>query len=84
MRGAVRNTKRWKGRRAPTQDPSTDHLMSRTGAMRIMVHEGRECWVRVWWECRPVQPKQKPAPRDNPGTTIAHVCGIDVADTNMW
>ena len=31
MRGAVRNKERWKGRRAPTQDPSTNHLLSRTG-----------------------------------------------------
>ena len=31
MRGAVRNKKRWKGRLAPTQDPSTNHLPSRTG-----------------------------------------------------
>ena len=29
MRGAVRNKIRWKGRRAPTQDPSTNHLLSR-------------------------------------------------------
>ena len=26
MRGAGWNTERWKGRRAPTQDPSTNHL----------------------------------------------------------
>ena len=32
MRGTVRNKERWKGRRAPTQDPSTNHLLSRTGA----------------------------------------------------
>ena len=30
MRGAVRNKERWKGPRAPTQDPSTNHLLSRT------------------------------------------------------
>ena len=29
MRGAVRNKERWNGRRAPTQDPSTNHLLSR-------------------------------------------------------
>ena len=32
MRGAVRNKERWKGRRAPTQYPSTHHLLSRTGS----------------------------------------------------
>ena len=31
MRGAVRNKEEWKGRRVPTQDPSTNHLRSRTG-----------------------------------------------------
>ena len=30
MREAVRNKERWKGRRASAQDPSTDHLLSRT------------------------------------------------------
>ena len=30
MRDAVRNTKRRRGRRAPTQDPSTNHLLSRS------------------------------------------------------
>ena len=30
MREAFRNKERWKGRRASTQDPSTDHLLSRT------------------------------------------------------
>ena len=29
MRGAFRNKERWKGRRAPTQDPSTNLLLSR-------------------------------------------------------
>ena len=31
MRGAVRNKERWKRRRVPTQGPSTNHLLSRTG-----------------------------------------------------
>ena len=30
MRGAVSNKERWTGRRAPTHDPSTNHLLSRT------------------------------------------------------
>ena len=34
MRGAVRNKERWKGRHAPTQDPSTNHLLYRTAASR--------------------------------------------------
>ena len=32
MRGAVRNKERWKGRRAPTQDPSTNHRVVGVGA----------------------------------------------------
>ena len=31
MRGAVRNKERWKGRRAPTQDPSTNHCVVGVG-----------------------------------------------------
>ena len=41
MRSVVRNKERWKGRRAPTQDPSTNHLLSR----RRMLRPARaRCW----------------------------------------
>ena len=34
MRGAVGNTERWEGRCAPTQNPSTNHLLFRTATIR--------------------------------------------------
>ena len=44
MRDAVRNTERWKGRRAPTQDRSTNHLLSRRIAkINHTVHETTRC-----------------------------------------
>ena len=36
MRDVLRNKESWKGRRAPTQDPSTNHLLSRSRERVVM------------------------------------------------
>ena len=39
MRSAVGNKERWKGRRAPTQDPSNNHMISRTDCAQLHHHQ---------------------------------------------
>ena len=46
MRGAVRNKKRWKGRRTPTQDPSTD-IRLRTRFSQTPTGAFAEGWLEV-------------------------------------
>ena len=48
MRGAVRNKKRWKTRRAPTQDPSTNNAHLREEE-QLALNDGMDQLLQVQW-----------------------------------